>query len=142
MPSQEYVDGGEYLPLSVWRNRGFDTERIEARTVEADKMMHPVLGLCYRVKTASMNAGSSDLRAPWRLRMKSPPLLIHMMWHSLAPRSHFRCLDLPRSLSIDGTFAPSLGGHCCARTAHIHTKDLGAVHAGGPKATSAPAQWR
>lgn len=57
------------------RSRGFDTELIEARTVEADKMMHPTLGLCYRVKTANMNALSSGLNAPMAIA-NGPSLLI------------------------------------------------------------------
>ena len=39
--------GGEYLPLSVWKQRGFDPEAIQRQC--RDTEMHPVLGLTYRV---------------------------------------------------------------------------------------------
>ena len=51
-----FMHNGEFLPLSVWGNRGFDTERIESTTTAADTMEHPVLGKCYRV--AILNTGS------------------------------------------------------------------------------------
>ncbi len=41
---------GEFLPLSVWASRGFDTSSIEAQTDADDKEDHPVLGMTYRVK--------------------------------------------------------------------------------------------
>lgn len=76
MQPQEYYDGGEFLPLSVWKQRGFDEASIEQRSLEADKLQHPVLGLCYRVKTANVRRASSDLEAHWRLRMRCPSLLM------------------------------------------------------------------
>ena len=44
-----YMHNGEFLPLSVWANRGFDATRIELTTKPTDTMEHPVLGKCYRV---------------------------------------------------------------------------------------------
>ena len=46
-------DGGDYLPLSVWSNRGFDTAAIESHSAPEDMRAHPVLGLCYRVRIMS-----------------------------------------------------------------------------------------
>ena len=48
-----YVHGGEFLPLDVWANRGFDAARIRDNSATADKMIHPVLGDVYRVATLS-----------------------------------------------------------------------------------------
>jgi len=50
---EEFYEGGEFLPLSVWETRGFPKAEIEARTDERDKKIHPVVGLCYRVKILS-----------------------------------------------------------------------------------------
>lgn len=50
---EEFYEGGEFLPLSVWETRGFPKAEIEARTDEKDKKIHPVVGLCYRVKILS-----------------------------------------------------------------------------------------
>ena len=44
--------GGEYLPLSVYHARGFDTEAI--RTTCRDTEQHEVLGTCYRVSIKSV----------------------------------------------------------------------------------------
>ena len=43
--------GGEFLPLKVWESRGFDIAAIESQTTPENKMLHPVLGDCYRVET-------------------------------------------------------------------------------------------
>jgi hypothetical protein len=42
--------GGEYLPLSAWAVKGFDTALIEANTSEQDISISPQMGVCYRVK--------------------------------------------------------------------------------------------
>lgn len=48
-----FLHNGEFLPLSVWGTRGFDTERIASSTPAADTVEHPVLGKCYRVEILS-----------------------------------------------------------------------------------------
>ena len=48
-----YVDGGEFLPLSVWQNRGFNVADIAEKTPPADIASHPVLGKVYRVAIVS-----------------------------------------------------------------------------------------
>jgi hypothetical protein len=40
--------GGDYLPLGVWKAKGFDTEEIEAKCT--DTMEHPIFGKVYRVQ--------------------------------------------------------------------------------------------
>ena len=45
-----YECGGEFLPLGVWRTRGYDEDAIEAKSADDDKQVHPVLGLTYRVR--------------------------------------------------------------------------------------------
>ena len=47
---------GSFLPLSVHARQGFDITAIQERTPPEDRMMHPVLGECYRV--ATVTAGS------------------------------------------------------------------------------------
>ena len=47
---------GSFLPLSVHARQGFDITAIQERTPQEDRMMHPVLGECYRV--AIVTAGS------------------------------------------------------------------------------------
>jgi hypothetical protein len=44
-----FAEGGEFLPLGVWKTKGFDAERIEANSTEDNKTDDSVLGLCYRV---------------------------------------------------------------------------------------------
>jgi len=44
-----YAEGGEFLPLSVWSTRGFDTEAIETKSKDTDIRDHVVLGKTYRV---------------------------------------------------------------------------------------------
>ena len=44
----EYA-GGDFLPLSVYAARGFDTKRIEQFTPEHLKKEDAVLGMCYKV---------------------------------------------------------------------------------------------
>lgn len=44
----EYA-GGDFLPLSVYAARGFDTKRIEQFTPEHLKKEDEVLGMCYKV---------------------------------------------------------------------------------------------
>ena len=60
----------------MWRSRGFDEHLIETLTLDEDKTHHPVLGLCYRVKTASAHKGSSDLEALMWFRVRCPSLPI------------------------------------------------------------------
>ena len=46
--SEEASVGGEYLPLSVWKARGFDEERIEKEC--KDIQDNAILGKCYRIQ--------------------------------------------------------------------------------------------
>jgi len=48
-----YYNGGEFLPLTVWETRGFDSRLIEAASDPSDVMEHPVLGITYRVSIVS-----------------------------------------------------------------------------------------
>ena len=48
--SEYYSEGGQFLPLSVWATQGFNVEAIERHSKPEDKMIHDVLGPCYRVK--------------------------------------------------------------------------------------------
>ena len=40
---------GDFLPPSVWKQRGFDVDRIKKFSLEEDKREHPILGTTYRV---------------------------------------------------------------------------------------------
>lgn len=44
-----FAEGGEFLPLGVWKTKGFDVDRIAANTTADNKFDDLVLGLCYRV---------------------------------------------------------------------------------------------
>jgi len=44
-----FAEGGEFLPLGVWKTKGFDVDRIAANTTADNKIDDLVLGLCYRV---------------------------------------------------------------------------------------------
>ncbi len=48
-----FESGGEYLPLSVWVQRGFDGDRIERFSKDSDKDECDVLGKIYRVPIRS-----------------------------------------------------------------------------------------
>ena len=48
-----FAEGGEYLPLSVWATRGFDTEAVRTKSRPSDKMEDEVLGTVYRVRIIS-----------------------------------------------------------------------------------------
>ena len=50
---QQFYDGGEFLPLSVWKTRGFDDEAIAKNSSQVDRNVHPVLGEVYRVAIVS-----------------------------------------------------------------------------------------
>jgi hypothetical protein len=63
--SEYFQDGGEFLPLSVWAVRGFDTDRIAANTRAEDRKDDMVLGLTFRVRILSK--GNSGVRATARI---------------------------------------------------------------------------
>ena len=44
-----YDNSGEFLPLSVWAQRGFNTESIETNSSDSNIRFDPVLGKIYRV---------------------------------------------------------------------------------------------
>ena len=44
-----YDNSGEFLPLSVWTQRGFNAESIEKNTIDSNIRCDPVLGKIYRV---------------------------------------------------------------------------------------------
>jgi DNA-directed RNA polymerase subunit RPC12/RpoP len=48
--------GGEYLPLSVYQQKGFDIKEIEAKCT--DTMTHPIFGTVYRVQILGMTRAS------------------------------------------------------------------------------------
>jgi hypothetical protein len=52
------ADQGTYLPLSVYKRRGFDTKLIKQYCT--DKKEHPVLGMTYRVMLASGGSSATD----------------------------------------------------------------------------------
>ena len=53
LSEESFAEGGEYLPLGVWANRGFDVTRIEQHTRDDDKRICPVLGICFRLRIIS-----------------------------------------------------------------------------------------
>lgn len=57
---QFYESSGEFLPLSVWQCRGFDSAAIESGSAPEDLQRHPVLGPVYRVKTLKLGSRGSE----------------------------------------------------------------------------------
>ena len=49
--TKEKAEGstGDFLPLSVWQNKGYDTDAIQKNSLPEDIREHPVLGTTYRV---------------------------------------------------------------------------------------------
>lgn len=56
----EAAQGGEFLPLSVYKTQGYDTEKIKANCPPQDKEEHPVLGLTYRLSIKSLRYRDID----------------------------------------------------------------------------------
>ena len=50
MQETKWSEGGAFLPLSVWKTKGFDVDLIESTTDPKDIMHTPQLGKCFRVK--------------------------------------------------------------------------------------------
>ena len=51
--SDKFAEHGEFLPLSVWAQRGFPIDLIQERSLPVDKKNHPILGDTYRVRITS-----------------------------------------------------------------------------------------
>ena len=62
--TEEYMEGGEFLPLSVWVTRGFSGEKILQNTSDEDRRHHRVLGETFRVKIVSTK--KADIRTATR----------------------------------------------------------------------------
>ena len=61
-----YDDAGEYLPLSVWTQKGFDAADIAAKTAASNQKLHSVLGMTYRVGIVSSGSrGSQGQKRSW-----------------------------------------------------------------------------
>lgn len=83
-----YECGGEFLPLGVWRTRGYDEDAIEAKSADDDKQAHPVLGLTYRVRLLKTgNRGLEGITristygsASKRLKMSDVAARLQMDW--------------------------------------------------------------
>lgn len=76
--------GGEYLPLSVWAQRGFDVARIVEYSTPQNAMEHPVLGSCYRVAITSLNRSVADVQVRTQ---------VLQAWNSISPRAVTRALN-------------------------------------------------
>ena len=73
---QFYECAGEFLPLGVWKARGFDDQAILAKSLAEDKQSHAVLGDVYRVKTLkSGSRGSEGSSRTTALSAKRPKIL-------------------------------------------------------------------
>lgn len=69
---QFYEFGGEFLPLNVWKTRGFDDSAILEKSGSDDIKVHPVLGTVYRVKT--LKAGSRGAEGATRSSNTGAPV--------------------------------------------------------------------
>ena len=61
---KEENDGkkGDFLPLSVWKELGYDIEKIEKNSLPEDVEDHSVLGLTYRVYIHSTSSNDKNLK--------------------------------------------------------------------------------
>lgn len=67
-----WANGGEFLPLSVWQTKGFDSEKIKNTTPPEDIQVNPQIGTCYRVKIySSFDKGNSGQRSEQTLIQRS-----------------------------------------------------------------------
>ena len=67
-----WANGGEFLPLSVWQTKGFDSEKIKNTTPPEDIQVNPQIGTCYRVKIySSSDKGNSGQRSEQTLIQRS-----------------------------------------------------------------------
>ncbi len=62
--SETLSDSGRFLPISVCASQGFDTHLIQMHTPAKDRMIHPVLGECFRV--AILETGNNYKRSNTR----------------------------------------------------------------------------
>ena len=68
-----YIDGGGFLPLSVWTTRGFNVDNIEAKSATEDKKLHNVFGMTYRVKILSKgNNGTQGSKRSSQAQANAP----------------------------------------------------------------------
>ena len=92
---EEAKEGGEYLPLSVYKTRGFDVDAITTHC--QDKYEHPVLGTCYRVRIRGVYSGTSEAvvreelhqAKTQRVGSPAPPLVSQPLPRQWTPR-HWR----------------------------------------------------
>ena len=67
-----WANGGQFLPLSVWQTKGFDSEKIKNSTPPDDIQVNPQVGMCYRVKIySSFDKGNSGQRSEQTLIQRS-----------------------------------------------------------------------
>ena len=69
-----FSEGGQFLPLSVWERKGFDVHSIETKSLPQDISEHPVLGTTYRVRLQSLvRSYTSATQRSKRLRVQQDP---------------------------------------------------------------------
>ena len=86
--SQEdwYEEGGQYLPLSVWQNKGFPIDLIEQKSEPCDVMCHPILGQCYRLRILSKgNRGVVGWTRQHQMKASGQKRLTPGLFNALAP---------------------------------------------------------
>ena len=67
-----WANGGSYLPLAVWKQQGYDVDRIASVTKPCDIQENEQLGTCYRVKIFSKSeSGSQGSRETLSLQCQS-----------------------------------------------------------------------
>jgi hypothetical protein len=98
-----FIDGGEFLPLSVWATRGFDQARILQYSLPADIREDRVLGTTYRVKVlATGNKGEKMTTRTSQCKRKS---VVPLAVEDQSSRPRLALEDAPTALP-SGTSTP------------------------------------
>jgi hypothetical protein len=101
-----YIDGGKFLPLSVWANQGYDVDRIERLTLKEDTKEDRVLGKTFRVKVLV----TGTLKKTTQLKRKrgaAPLALQDQSASSSSTRRPLALEDEPQALPGNTTTPPA-----------------------------------
>ena len=106
-----YIDGGKFLPLSVWANQSYDVDRIERLTLKEDTKEDRVLGKTFRVKVLSTgNKGETMVKKTTQLKRKrgaAPLALQDQSASSSSTRRPLALEDEPQALPGNTTTPPA-----------------------------------
>jgi hypothetical protein len=102
-----YIDGGKFLPLSVWSRMGYDVDRIDRLTLKEDTKEDRVLGKTFRVKVLSTgNKGETMVKRTSQLKRKRGAAPLALQEQSSSSSSTRRTLALEDQALPGNTTTP------------------------------------